>query len=57
VALLVAAGLAGILFAFARTRGLGADRILRPLRASFAEARGRTADAATQLVDSVRLGR
>ncbi len=57
VALLVVAGLAGILFAFARTRGLGADRILRPLRASFAEARGRTADAATQLVDSVRLGR
>jgi hypothetical protein len=57
VALLVAAGLAGILFALARTTGLGADRILRPLRASFAEARGRTADAATQLFDSLRLGR
>lgn len=57
VALLAGLGLAGVLFAFARTRGLGADRVLRPLRASFAEARGRTADAVVQLADSVRPGR
>jgi len=57
VALLAVGGLAGILFTLARTGGLGADRLLRPLRASFAEAGGRTADAAAQLFDSVRLGR
>ncbi len=57
VALLVAAGIAGILFTLVRTSGLGADRVIRPLRASFAEAGGRTADAAAQLLDSVRLGR
>ena len=57
VALLVAAGIAAILFTLARTSGLGADRLIRPLRASFAEAAGRTADAAAQLFDSVRLGR
>ena len=57
VALLAAAAIAGILFTLARTTGLGADRLIRPLRASFAEAGGRTADAAAQLFDSVRLGR
>jgi hypothetical protein len=57
IALLVAAALAGILFALARTSGLETDRLLRPLRGSFGEAGGRTADAAAQLFDSVRLGR
>ena len=57
IALLVAAALAAILFTLARTSSLGPDRLLRPLRASFADAGGRTADAAAQLFDSVRLGR
>ncbi len=57
VALLVAGGLAAIALGFARTRGLGSERILRPLRASFAEARGRTADAAVHLFERARLGR
>ena len=57
VVLLVALGVVATLFTLARTSGVGADRVLRPLRASFAEAGGRTADAASQLFDSVRLGR
>lgn len=57
VALLVAASIVAILFTLARLGGLGADRRLRSLRASFSEAAGRTADGAAQLVDSVRLGR
>ncbi len=56
VALLVVAGLAAILFAIARRSGLGADRLTR-VRASFAEAGGRAADAVVQFFDSVRLGR
>ena len=46
-------GLAGL----ARVRGTSADRLARPLRASFAEAGGRTADAFAELWDSVRMGR
>lgn len=57
VALLVAASIVAILFTLARLGGLGADRRLRSLRASFGEAAGRTADGAAQLFDSVRLGR
>lgn len=57
VALLVAAGLGAILFTLARTSDLGSERVLRPLRASFAEAGGRTADAAAQVFDSLRPGR
>jgi len=57
VALLAAAGIGALLFTLARTNGLGADRLLGSLRASFADAGGRTADAAVQVFDSVRLGR
>jgi len=57
IALVAAGGIAAILFALARANGLAADRVLRPLRAAFADAGGRTADAAVQLFDSVRLGR
>ncbi len=56
-ALLVVAGIGAILFTLARTSGLETDRLLRPLRVSFAEAAGRSADAVAQLFDSVRLGR
>ncbi len=56
-ALLVGGALAAALFAtaaaFGRRRGLG----LGSLRTSFAEAGGRTADAAAEAFDSVRLGR
>lgn len=55
--LLVVLGLVAAMFAFARLRGDSPDGIVRPLRASFAEAGGRTADAAAQLWDRVRLGR
>ena len=54
IALLAAAGAVALLLALARPLGLGAGS---PLRASFAEAGGRTADAAAQVWDSVRLGR
>jgi hypothetical protein len=47
----------GGLVALARVRGISADRFGRPLRASFADAGGRTADAFAQAWDSVRLGR
>lgn len=56
-ALLVGGALAAALFAtaaaFGRRRGLG----LGSLRTSFAEAGGRTADAAAEAFDSIRLGR
>lgn len=55
--LLVVLGLVAALFAFARLRGDSPDGVVRPLRASFAEAGGRTADAAAQLWDSLRMGR
>lgn len=57
VALLAAAGAVALVAALGRSTGVGADGFLRPLRASFAEAGGRTADAAAQLRDSIRLGR
>lgn len=53
--IVLAAGAA--LVAFLRMRGASPDGVVRPLRASFAEAGGRTADAAAQLWDRVRLGR
>lgn len=55
--LLLVVAAAGGLAALARVRGTSADRIARPLRASFADAGGRTADAFAELWDSVRLGR
>jgi len=55
--LIVIAGLIATLFAFLRLRGASPEGVVRPLRASFADAGGRTADAFAQLWDSVRLGR
>ena len=55
--LLLALGGAGVLVALARVRGTSVDRFARPLRASFADAGGRTADAFAELWDSVRFGR
>ena len=49
--------LAAVLFALARFGGWSPERFTRPLRASLAEAGGRTADALTELRESVRLGR
>jgi len=46
-----------ILLALIRPIGLDAERFTRPLRASFGDAGGRTADAAAELWDRVRLGR
>jgi len=57
MALLVAAGLAGVIALVVRFTGVGADGLLRPLRGAFADAGGRTADAMAQVWDSVRLGR
>jgi len=54
---LLALAAAGALVALARMRGTSVDRVARPLRASFADAGGRTADAFAELWDSVRLGR
>ena len=55
--LIVIAGLLAALFAFLRLRGASPEGVIRPLRASFADAGGRTADAVAQIWDSVRLGR
>ena len=55
--LLVVLGLGAVLLAVLRLRGDSPDGVVRPLRASFAEAGGRAADAAAQLWDSIRLGR
>jgi len=57
VALLIVTGLVALAVAVLRASGLGADRVLRPLRASFRDAGGRSADAMAQMWDSVRLGR
>lgn len=57
VALLIVAGLGALAAVIVRSSGLGAERLLRPLRASFSDAGGRTADAMAQAWDSVRLGR
>ena len=55
--LLLGLAAAAGLVALARVRGVSADRFTRPLRASVADAGGRTADAFAQIWDSVRLGR
>ena len=55
--LLACLALAAILFTLARFGGWSPERFTRPLRASLAEAGGRTADALTELRESVRLGR
>lgn len=55
--LLLALTALAALFGLARVRGTSADGIARPLRASFADAGGRTADAFAELWDSVRMGR
>jgi len=52
---ILAAGAA--LIAFLRVRGDSADGIVRPLRASFADAGGRTSDLAAEVWDSLRMGR
>ena len=57
VALLVALGACALLFTLARLGGLSPERFTTPLRASSADAGGRTADALAELWDSVRLGR
>lgn len=46
-----------VLAALIRSTGLDTQRFTRPLRASFADAGGRTADTAAELWDRVRLGR
>ncbi len=56
-ALLIIAGLLAALFAFLRFRGVSPEGVTRPLRASFADAGGRTADTFAELWDSVRMGR
>ena len=55
--LLIVLGAGAALLAFLRLRGASADGVARPLRASFAEAGGRTADAFSELWDRVRMGR
>jgi hypothetical protein len=55
--LLVIAGLLATLFALLRLRGTSPEGLTRPLRASFADAGGRTSDAFAQLWDTVRMGR
>jgi len=56
-ALLIALGLGALLFALLRFGGASGERFTAPLKASYGEARGRTADALTQVWDSMRLGR
>jgi hypothetical protein len=46
-----------ILFALVRFGGWSLERFTGPLRASLADAGGRTADALAELRESVRLGR
>ncbi len=55
--LLIALAVVAALVAALRLTGVGAERFTRPLRASFGEAGGRSADAAAELWDRVRLGR
>jgi hypothetical protein len=55
--LLIALALAALLVAVLRMTGVGAERFTRPLGAAFGDAGGRTADAAAELWDRVRLGR
>ena len=55
--LLAAVALAVILFALVRFGGWSLERFTRPLRASLAEAGGRTADALAELRESARFGR
>jgi len=55
--LLVCLSLGAVLLAAVRFGGWSPERLTRPVRASFAEAGGRTADALAQLRDSVRFGR
>jgi hypothetical protein len=55
--LLLVLAAAGALAALARVRGTSLDGLARPLRASFADAGGRTADAFAELWDSLRMGR
>ncbi len=57
VVVLLALGAAGLLFALARFGGLSAARFTGPLRASFADAGGRSADTMAEVWDRVRLGR
>lgn len=55
--LLVFLSLGAVLLAAVRLGGFSPERFTRPLKASFGEAGGRTADALAQLRDSVRFGR
>jgi len=55
--LLVILAIGAVLLALVRFSGLSPERFTRPLKASLAEAGGRTADALAQLRDSTRLGR
>lgn len=57
LALLLCLSLGAMLIAAVRLGGWSPERFTRPLRASFEEAGGRTADAFAQLRDTVRLGR
>lgn len=57
VVVLLALGAAGLLFTLGRIGGLSAERFTSPLRASFSDAGGRTADAMAEIWDRVRLGR
>lgn len=57
VVLLIALGLGALLFALLRSRGASTDRFATPLRASFADAGGRSSDVLAEIWDSVRLGR
>ena len=53
----MAAGLIAAIVALLRLRGVSFEGVTRPLRASFADAGGRTADTFAEIWDSVRLGR
>ena len=55
--LLVGLSLGAVLVALVRLGGWSPERFTRPLRASLAEAGGRTADAFAQLRDAARIGR
>ena len=57
VVLLMVLALGAVLAALIRWGGLSTDRLTRPLRAAFSEAGGRSADAAAELWDVVRLRR
>lgn len=57
IILLAALGLGALLFTLVRFGGLSTERFTAPLKASFADAGGRSADALSEFWDSVRLGR